>query len=194
MQSTILQNANEQSENLDTDETVENTENGLIQNANEVLCPIQKHCIICNAGLAPEINVMRANGSTLREIAAHCTGKGTEIGAMVVSRHFNRYNQILRQESSFIAYANFKRDASLIADHQNQTLYLMSFAFQELVRRIQNGTLDIGIEDYEKLTKLYYQVLEDPSRGVAPDMMEIYMRAVKTYKMPPIEQGSLPLT
>jgi hypothetical protein len=190
MQSSNLKNANEPIEKLETVETIENTR--LIQNANEVLCPINKHCIVCNSGMAPEVNAMRADGSTLREIAAHCTAKGTEIGKMVVSRHFNRYNTLLRHESSFIAYENFKRDAETIGKHQTQTLFLMSYAFNELCKRIQNGTLQIGIEEYEKLTKLYYQVLEDPSRGVAPDMMEIYMRAVKTYKMPPLNNTSLP--
>jgi len=109
----------------------------------------------------------------------------------VLNRHFRRYNDLLRAETSYIAFEDFKREAQDLALHQKQTLFLMSFAFQELTRRIENGTLRIEIEDYERLTKMYYQVLDDPSKGNVPDVMEMFIRASKYQKIAPLNQGSM---
>lgn len=149
-------------------------------------------CSVCDSGYADVINGLR-NKYTLRGLSEYLQGEySLSLSKDALHLHFQKYAIKLRNESSRKAYMLFKEESSTLATHQKQTLFLASYTFEEILRRIDNGTLTLGVEDFEKMMKLYYQILRDPDGAVAPDAMEVYMRAWKYYKVP-IAQGSLPL-
>jgi hypothetical protein len=191
-QSTKMENENSSVACLDTNQTDPIEIKTQIQNADDILCPSQKNCMICNSPAFFAVNKWRRAGKTLREISALLKDEfEMDVSKDAVNRHFRRYNELMRSEVSVIAFEEFKRESKDLATHQKETLFLMSFAFQELLRRIENGTLHIDIEDYERLTKMYYQVLNNPSQpGDLPDVVEWMVRATK---YPKINQASLDL-
>ena len=122
---------------------------------------------------------------TLRSLSEYMKNEyGIELSKDVLHNHFQKYALKLRQESVKKAYELFDRESATLAVHQKQTLFLASYTFEEIMRRIQNGTITVGIDEFEKLMKLYYQIMQDPMGVIAPDAMEIYMRAFKMYKIP----------
>jgi hypothetical protein len=175
---------------IETIETVEPEQKTQILNVEDVLCPPRKNCAICNSPWYRTVNDWKRQGKTLREMSALCLSEfDMEVSKDLIGRHFNRYNELMRAEVSQLAFEDFKRESQDLALHQKQTLFLMSHAFNELLRRIDQGTLQIGIEDYDRLTKMYYTVLNNP-QGEMPDVVEILMRASKYRKVTPLTQSS----
>lgn len=149
-------------------------------------------CSVCDSGYADVINAARAK-FTLRELSEYLKNEyGLELSKDVLHNHFQKYAVKLRNESVKKAYELFRTESATLAVHQKQTLFLASYTFEEIMRRIQNGTITVGIDEFEKLMKLYYQIMQDPQGAIAPDAMEIYMRAFKLYKVP-IANQSMPL-
>lgn len=146
-------------------------------------------CSVCDSGYADVVNAARAK-FTLRSLSEYMKNEyGVVLSKDMLHNHFQKYAVKLRQESVKRAYELFDRESATLAVHQKQTLFLASYTFEEIMRRIQNGTLTVGIDEFEKLMKLYYQIMQDPMGAVAPDVMEIYMRAFKLYKMPIHQQS-----
>lgn len=146
-------------------------------------------CAICDSGYADRINQLR-NEYTLRELSEYLKEEyGLQFSKDQLCLHFQKYNAKLRDESLALAYQSFRIESMHVAEHQKQVLFLASFTFEELLKRIQNGTLKVGIEEFEKMLKLYYQILRDPDGAQTPDITEIYMRATKHFKIP-LEQRS----
>lgn len=141
-------------------------------------------CSVCDSGYVDVINAARAK-YTLRSLSEYIKNEyGIELSKDMLHNHFQKYALKLRQESVKKAYELFDRESATLAVHQKQTLFLASYTFEEIMRRIQNGTITVGIDEFEKLMKLYYQIMQDPMGAIAPDAMEIYMRAFKMYKIP----------
>lgn len=158
------------------------------ENAQDPFC--SGKCSVCDSGYADIINGAR-NKFTLRGLSEYLKNEyNLELSKDVLHNHFQKYAVKLRRESVKKAYELFTVESATLAVHQKQTLFLASYTFEEILRRIQNGTLEVGIEEFEKLMKLYYQIMQDPQGAIAPDAMEIYMRAYKMYKVP-IHQQSM---
>lgn len=150
-------------------------------------------CSVCDSGYADIINALR-NKYTLRSLSEYLKNEyDLSLDKDALSRHFQKYAVKLRRESIKKAYELFNVESATLAVHQKQTLFLASYTFEEILRRMQNGTLQVGIDEFEKLMKLYYQIMQDPQGAIAPDAMEIYMRAFKLYKVP-IHQQSMQFT
>lgn len=146
-------------------------------------------CSVCDSGYADIINAAR-NKFTLRSLSEYLKNEyDLSLDKDALSRHFIKYAEKLRRESVKKAYELFSVESATLAVHQKQTLFLASYTFEEILRRMQNGTLTVGIEEFEKLMKLYYQIMQDPQGAIAPDAMEIYMRAYKMYKVPIYQQS-----
>lgn len=154
-------------------------------------CDARK-CKICASGYVDEVNALRGK-KTLREMSAYMKEEfDLDIGKDVFAHHFQRYTEKLRAVSLPKAYAAFHAETETVAKHQTQVLFLASHTFNEIIRRLQNGTLDVGNDQFEKLLKLYYQILRDPDAAALPDVTEIYIRAAKRYNVP-LSNTSLPL-
>lgn len=149
-------------------------------------------CQICASGFADKVNEMRGK-KTLRELSQYFSDEyGVEWSKDSFARHFRKYLEKVNKKSLSIAYQAFRAETETVAKHQTQVLFLASHTFQEIIRRIDNGTLEVGVDQFEKLLKLYYQILRDPDAAAVPDVTEVYIRAMKRYNVP-LEHQSMPL-
>ena len=141
-------------------------------------------CPVCESGFVAEINAARST-QTLRELSEFLKNEyGIELSKDQLHRHFKKYGLKLRDESLKAAYAQFRADANQIATHQKQTLFLASYTFEEILRRMSNGTMNVGVDDFERLLKLYYQILQNPEQAPAQGMVETFMLAQRKWNIP----------
>lgn len=171
-----------------TEATAENTE---IQKIGiTTLSPFcDSKCSVCDSGFAAEINALRSS-KTLRELSEFLKFEyDIELTKDVLHNHFKKYGLKLRDESLKIAYQQFQAEANAVATHQKQTLFLASYTFEEILRRMGNGTLKVGIDDFEKLLKLYHQVLNNPSGLPADGLVETFMLAQRKWNIPVSQQS-----
>lgn len=141
-------------------------------------------CSVCDSGFVDKINSLR-HQYTLLGLSEYIKNEyGLEFSKDQLHRHFKKYALKMRDESLALAYQSFRIESAHVAEHQKQVLFLASFTFEEILRRITNGTLQVGVDEFEKMLKLYYQILRDPDGAQTPDITEIYMRAVKKYRVP----------
>lgn len=147
-------------------------------------------CSVCDSGHIEQINSMRSKLS-YRALSEEIKKEyGIEISKDALNLHFQKYNDKLRRESVKKAYELFDTESATLAVHTKQTLFLASYTFDEIMRRMQNGSLIVGIDEFDKLMKLYYQIIKDPTGSIAPDALAIYTKAYQFYKIP-ISQQSL---
>lgn len=141
-------------------------------------------CPVCESGFVVEINAARST-QTLRELSEFLKNEyAIDLSKDQLHRHFKKYGMKLRDESLKAAYTQFREDANQIATHQKQTLFLASYTFEEILRRISNGSMNIGIDDFERLLKLYYQILQNPEQAPTQGMVETFMLAQRKWNIP----------
>jgi len=138
---------------------------------------INTNCSVCNSGQLPEIHRLRPT-HTLRELAEEINQKyGLELSKDSLSRHFQHYTQSLKVAVVKKQFEIFQQETENIASHQKKTLFLGKIAFDHIVERLENGTLVLGVDDFEKLIKLYYGVLRDPDKAGDENIIAIFQRA-----------------
>ena len=96
----------------------------------------------------------------------------------------------MRTLSNKISYEKFDAKAENVAKHQKQVLFLMKASFMQILGHINAGTLVLGIDEFEKLTKLYYNVVQDPSSTGDADIVALFQQASKKQGFD-IQQGIL---
>lgn len=149
-----------------------------------------RNCSVCRSGHLKEIHELRPT-LTLVELAAEIKRKyGVELTKDSLSRHFQHYTKDLQTESTKSLLAKFDKDLESIAEHQKKTLFLAKISFDHIVERLENGSLELGVEDFEKMIKLYYAVLRDPDSIGDENIIAIFQRASQKMGVP-LEQGVL---
>jgi len=184
---------NEQNENQNENKQNENRAN----NANDIfelkknpINLINTNCSVCNSGLLDEIHTLRPT-HTLIELAEEIKKKyGVVLSKDALSRHFIHYTKQLQQESTKALFAKFDQEVENIAQHQKKVLFLAKISFDHIIERLDNGTLDLNVEDFEKMIKLYYSVLSNPGSATDDNILAIFQRASQKYGCN-LEQGIL---
>lgn len=148
------------------------------------------NCSICNTGLLNEIHALRPT-HTFVELAEKINKThGTNITKDSLSRHFMHYTKQLNTESTKALLAKFDQQVENISEHQKKVLFLCKISFDHIIERLENGTLDLGVEDFEKMMKLYYGTLRDPDSASDNNIIAIFQRASEKYGCS-LEQGVL---
>lgn len=148
----------------------------------------QGKCGVCDSGFAAEINSLRPT-KTLNELSEYLKKEyGLELSKDQLHWHFKKYGLKLREQSTMRAYKQFRHDVNLIAEHQHQTLFLAQFTFEELLRRMANGTMKVEISDYERLIKLHYQILQAPEMAPQQGLVETFILARQKFNVPLSQQ------
>lgn len=141
-------------------------------------------CGVCDSGFAAEINAQRPH-KTLRELSEYLKSEyGLELSKDILHTHFKKYGLKLRSESLKKAYEIFEQDAQSVALHTKQTLFLAQATFQEILNRMSNGTMKVELQDYERLLKLYYQILQSPETAPQAGLVETFILAQRKYGVP----------
>lgn len=151
---------------------------------------IHSQCSVCNSGKMKEIHALQS-GRTLRELSEEIKKQfNLEISKDALSRHFIHYGKKVQTEATKELFLNFNTAVENVAQHQKKVLFLGKIAFDHIVERIENGTLILGIDDLEKLYKLYYDKLRDPDNAGDENILAVFQRASEKYGCG-LEQGML---
>lgn len=170
-------------ENAKQDELLEKSPNNATLNDEPEMLDkiVRTNCTVCRSGHLKEIHAWRKS-MTLREISDKL--KSTfhiDIAKDALSRHFLHYSKLIRVRTMEKEFLNFDEKLETLTQHQRQTLFLTKITFQHLMKRLEAGTLDLTIADFEKLVNLYYRVLRDPDRAGDEDIIAIFQRASDKY-------------
>lgn len=142
---------------------------------------IHTNCSVCRSGHLKEIHAWRKT-MTLREISDKLKSTfNIDIAKDSLSRHFLHYSKLIRVRTIEKEFLNFDEKLETLTQHQRKTLFLCKITFDHIVKRLEAGTLDLGISDFEKLVNLYYRVLRDPDRSGDEDILAIFQRASDKY-------------
>lgn len=142
---------------------------------------VRTNCTVCRSGHLKEIHAWRKT-LTLREISDKLKSQfKIEIAKDALSRHFQHYSKLVRVRTIEKEFLNFDEKLETLTQHQRKTLFLCKITFDHIVKRLEAGTLDLGISDFEKLVNLYYRVLRDPDRAGDEDIIAIFQRASDKY-------------
>lgn len=186
-----MQNLQNEIEKLDDQNEIRaNSANETLQSESNKIAILNPNCSVCNSGLLKEIHELRST-HTLVELAEKINQKhGTQLSKDALSRHFMHYTKTLQTESTRVLWQKFRSDLESVTEHQKKVLFISNIAFEHIVERIDNGTLHLGVEDFEKMVKLYYGVLRDPDSASDNNIIAIFQRASEKYGCG-IEQGIL---
>lgn len=182
---------------MPTDENQKSTqisENRATTDDNELIFPdialINTNCKVCNSGKLNEIHALRPH-MTLRELSDRLKKDfDLDLDKDCLSRHFIHYAKSLKIASVKKRLELFEQETENVASHQKKTLFLMQISFDHIIDRLEAGTLQLGIDDFEKLVKLYYSVLRDPDSAGDENILAIFQRASEKFGCG-LEQGVL---
>jgi hypothetical protein len=151
----------------------------------------QSNCKVCNSPYRELIFEMMKEGKTYRDISTFLKENHNEnISISSISRHKQNYSRALRTLSNKLDYEKFNAQAENVSVHQKQVLFLMKASFKQILEHLNSGSLVLSIDDYEKLTKLYYNVVQDPDSADDGDIVALFQKASKKQGFD-IEQGIL---
>jgi len=154
------------------------------------LSPLDAKCSVCNSGLLDKIHAWRVS-MPLRELSEKIKNElNLDFSKDVLARHFQHYIKALNAESTKRLLAKFDREAENVSEHQKKVLFLCKISFDHIVERLDAGTLHLGIDEFEKMMKLYYGTLRDPDSAGDENVIAIFQRASEKYGCG-LEQGVL---
>jgi len=138
----------------------------------------QKNCKVCGSPHRNQILEMLKDGVVYRDISKHLKKSYNEnISISSISRHKKNYNRALRTLSLRVDLDKFDVQAENVAKHQKQVLFLMHESFNQIMSHLTAGSLVLSIDDFEKLTKLYYNVVRDPDSANDEDVIALFQQA-----------------
>ena len=149
-----------------------------------------RNCSVCRSGKLDEIHAWRST-HTLVELAEKVKNDfGIELSKDALSRHFQHYTKQLQTESTKSLLVKFDQQIEDVTEHQKKVLFLAKISFDHIIERLENGTLELGVDDFEKMLKLYYAVLRDPDSAGDESILAIFQRASEKFGCS-LEQGIL---
>lgn len=131
-------------------------------------------CRVCDSGRALEIQDLIARGMTYVAIADVSLEKfGIQLSPSSICRHISNYREALRVSASRQLTEVLDLEAETLNVHQARTLGLIKVAYENIITRYQQGLLDFSIDDLDKLTKLFYVVLQNPDQAKMPSVINM---------------------
>jgi hypothetical protein len=114
---------------------------------------------------------------TLRELSDVLKKEhGVDLTKDALHRHFLRYRDDVDAESNRLLYENFEAVVDEVADHKQKILFLADRSFDHIIKRLDAGTLILGIGEFLDLVKVYHSVLKNPQSPVNQNLIQIFER------------------
>lgn len=135
-------------------------------------------CVICNSGLLTEIHTWRPEHTFTSLTEKLKNEYGLDFSRDQLYRHFKNYNQQLT--GAIVKHIeNFNMQVETLSEHQKRALFLGKIVYDDLLRQIDNGTLNFSLEDYKLIMDMFYKTLKDPSSAgnTSEVMIEAFQRA-----------------
>ncbi len=131
-------------------------------------------CRVCDSGKAVEIQEMVAHGMTYVAIAELSPERfGARLTPSSICRHMSNYREALRVSATRQLNDVINLEAESLNVHQARTLGLIKVAYENIITRYQQGLLDFSVDDLDKLTKLFYVVLQNPEQARLPSVINM---------------------
>jgi hypothetical protein len=150
-------------------------------------------CVICNSGILQEIHTLRPTCTFIELSETIKKEYGLEFSKDQLWRHFQNFNQKLSGEI-FRHIANFDLQVETLSEHQKRVLFLGKIAYEDILRRVDAGTIQFSIDDFEKIMKLFYGTMQDPSAAItnSNQIINLFVAAANRGGAP-LEQQALPI-
>jgi hypothetical protein len=149
-----------------------------------------KLCSVCNSGIVKQIHDWRPTHTLDEMVALAKKDYNITLSRDAIARHFKHYTHDLTRASALALWEKFSLDVETVATHQKKVLFISNIAFEHILERLDNGSLTLGVDDFEKMVKLYYSVLRDPDSAGDQNIIAIFQKASEKYGCS-LEQGVL---
>ncbi len=150
----------------------------------------RKDCRVCNSDLVVEIHKMIDLRKPYIEICTYLfSEKGYKISPASISRHYQNYKEHRKVLTAEKMKVQLDQETDVLTRHRTQSTILADLLFQQIESKIKCGTLDVSIGDYEKIVKLYHQVLNGDGSAM-DEMVAVFRKASDRYGFS-LEQGVL---
>lgn len=157
-------------------ETIENIKNGngngdILEGIDHGDSFCKSGCRVCESGRAVEVqNAVAAGVKYLDIVEKMKSAHGIHLSTASICRHMANYREVLRSVSERQMVEAINIDAENVLVHQARTLSLIKVAYENILTRYQRGLLDFSVDDLDKLTKLFYMVLQNPEQASRPNV------------------------
>lgn len=143
----------------------------------------QNNCKICNSNYVELIHKFLIDGKTYREISGYLKKeKNFEVSSASISRHyakFKEYKKIILQKK---LTKEIEIEADELAGHQKSAIRLADLIYEKLLLQFESGSFNVDISDWEKIVKVYHQVLLGKGEGnEGKDLKIIFEQAMSKY-------------
>lgn len=165
-----------------------------VETSGAVVSPLcRSDCKICNCDHIQEIHSMLSAGEKYLDICDFLKReKSFSISPASITRHMQNFNRHRNATINRKFLKEMNEITDDLAKNKAQASFLGNLIFSNIMDRIENGTLQFDVSDWEKIIKLQHGILSGDG-GAMDDLMVIFAKAGKRMKSPPLEQSSLPL-
>lgn len=139
----------------------------------------QKNCRVCSSPYRDYIHSLILEGLQYRVIVDKLKKEYSfDISIASLSRHRSNYRRALSSAIVSVEFEKFHKTAVEKSEHSRQVLFLVEKSFSSILYQLDNGTLTLSIDDFDKLVKLYYQIVNRPDGGSDnSDIIALFQRA-----------------
>ena len=126
----------------------------------------QNDCKVCNSGYTEKIHEMIKANATYKNICVFLKReKNFEISPASISRHYKHYKEYQRilLQKKLTEENEIKADE--LVDHQKKAIVLADLVYDNLLVQFNSGHFNVDISDWEKVVKMYHQVLLGKGEG-----------------------------
>ena len=168
-----------------------NQKNGMEEIERKKFSPFcRKDCRVCNSDFVVIIHEMIELRKPYIEICAYLfSEKGYKISPASISRHYQNYKEQRKVLTAEKMKVQLDQETDVLSRHRTQSTRLADLLYQEIESKIRTGVLDVSISDYEKIVKLYHQVLNGDGNAM-DEMVSVFRKASEKYGFQ-LEQGQL---
>jgi hypothetical protein len=162
-------------------ETIPNTNKTITLEDLDIKKICKAKCIVCQSPHLLEIHELKRGGIQQQKIIEIITQRhGITYSASSISRHFSNLYDRQMEMSCQIINADLISEATAKSYHTQKVIALLQYAFDQIEKRVQNGTLFFDVSDLEKLMKMKYQTLTGNDE-VDKDILAIFQKATDKY-------------
>ena len=139
-------------------------------------------CTICNSDYVEEIHKLLKAKTTYKNICAYLLKNyGFKTSPASIARHYRNFKIYRKTKIEEKMIVEVDKEANKIVRHQKQAIKLADIVYNKLLADFKAGILKIEISDWEKIVKLYHQVLTGDGDTSADELVAIFQQAAGKY-------------
>lgn len=150
----------------------------------------RKDCKICNSKHLEEIHDMLDTGTIYSDVCIFLQEEHQfSLSPSSITRHITNFRKATRTTVNRKFLQKIESITDNLARDKAQASFLGNLVFTSILKRIETGSIEFDVSDWEKIKKLEHGIL-DGNSGSMDNLMVIFQKANSKYGVP-LEQGSL---